>query len=399
MIAASKINLEGFVTIDELAADIASLVELRTTSIRTDEFTTYNGNITYLDAGYIETDEIILNGSDVASNAVSTIGPAIVDSSTGGVSIPFTYLDGSPGSPITFSIADTVYFRQQISAADLAGFTRGRLQGYDEGFADGTPASVAITAAPAPTTPGSNVSKVTVTVTLSDDSATEKYFPNTNVNVANVLNSVTLSGAWSGRKYTATASNGNTASTGNLAFSGSWGSGDNANLYSFTVKDGSTTIISDSINATNRYNAGRAAIGISGSWDGATYTATTVGKATESTVSTTLTAVTVYPRGNGYTVYPRGNTVTVSNYTRVQVNRCGTSHRVPTTLSGPHTIVDEDGYVWRNQYTCSNWKDLYEAVSTYYFDDDGTESTYYRGATGVTVYPGAAAQTYYTIPS
>ena len=150
---------------------------------------------------------------------------------------------------------------------------------------------------------------------------------------------------------------------------------------------------------TQAYDDGRAAIGITGSWNGATYTATTVGKVTESTATTTLTAHDVYQATNGRTIYPRGNTVTVSNYTRTAVDTCGTGHRVPLTLSGPHTIVDEDGSVWRNMYRCSNWDTLYEKKTSYYFDDDGTESTYYRGATGVYVYDRGSKETYYTIPT
>ena len=117
---------------------------------------------------------------------------------------------------------------------------------------------------------------------------------------------------------------------------------------------------------------------LTGGWNGATYTAAA---SNGESVSTTL--------GTTY-VYPRGNSVTVSNYTRTAVDTCGTGHRVPLTLSGPNTIVDEDGYVWRNMYYCSNWDTLYEKKTSYYFDDDGTESTYYRGA---------SRQTYYTIPN
>ena len=142
--------------------------------------------------------------------------------------------------------------------------------------------------------------------------------------------------------------------------------------------DGDSDMLQLRIDASRPYAAGQSSVTLSGSWNGTTYTAAA---SNGESVSTTL--------GTTY-VYPRGNSVTVSNYTRTAVETCGTGHRVPLTLSGPNTIVDEDGYVWRNMYYCSNWDTLYEKKTSYYFDDDGTESTYYRGA---------SRQTYYTIPS
>ena len=217
---------------------------------------------------------------------------------------------------------------------------------------------------------------------------------------------VDLSESWNGATYTVSTTGQTTGHSASITLSATSSIVYNSSTHTYfagaTAEAGGATRAYDATPAesgTEAYDAGRAAIGISGSWNGATYTATTVGKGTESTATTTLTAHDVYQATNGRTIYPRGNTVTVSNYTRTAVDTCGTSHRVPLTLSGPHTIVDEDGYVWRNQYTCSNWDTLYEKKTSCYFDDYGTESTYYRGATGVYVYDRGSKETYYSIPS
>lgn len=66
-------------------------------------------------------------------------------------------------------------------------------------------------------------------------------------------------------------------------------------------------------------------------------------------------------------VYTKGYNDAYGLFVRTGVDVIGTSHRVPLTLSGPNTIVDEDGYVWRNMYYCSNWQDLYEKKTQYYY--------------------------------
>ena len=66
-------------------------------------------------------------------------------------------------------------------------------------------------------------------------------------------------------------------------------------------------------------------------------------------------------------VYTDGYNAAYNSFVRTSVSVIGTSHRVPLTLNGPHTIVDEDGYVWRNMYNCSNWADLYESKTQYYY--------------------------------
>lgn len=354
-ITGGNLVVSGYIKASELAADIAAINQVSMKS-----FDAPTGRVNTLDIALITgtevsvqevnynegsvgdltvTSSLTVGGKNITpSGLVASIGPASVDSNTGGVSIPWSYLNGGQGTPVTFNIASTVYFQQAVAAA-AAG--------------------------------------------------------------------VTVSGSWATNMFTATASNGQGA-VGSFSVGDITSTSVNPNDGRYLTGTVPVTLVGGgsssytptvNINATPSYNAGRAVIGITGSWDGATYTATTVGKDTESTVDTTLIAHDVYQATNGRYIYPRGNEVTVSNYVSKAVDACGTSHRVPTGLDGPHTIVDEDGYVWRNMYRCSSWMDLYEKKTLNYFDTDGTESTYYRGATRVYVYDRGSKETYYSIPS
>ena len=319
-ISGGNLVVSGYVQSSSLESEIAAISEINLHDLVANEAgitTLMATTLTVL--GNTSLGSVTVNGTDLESNAVSSIGPATVDSNTGGVSIPWSYLSGSPGTPVTFNIASTVYFQQAVAAAAAA---------------------------------------------------------------------VTVSGSWATNMFTASASNGQGA-VGSFTVGDITSTSVNPNdghyltgTVPITLVGGGSTSYTPTvnINATPSYNAGASSVTLSGSWDASTRTYT-VTASNGQTVSTTL--------GVTY-VYPRGNSVTLSNYTRTSVDTCGTSHRVPLTLSGPHTIVDEDGYVWRNMYYCSNWDTLYEKKTSYYFDDDGTESTYYQGA---------SRQTYYTIPS
>ena len=68
-------------------------------------------------AEYVQADELVLNGVDVGS-AVGSIGPA---TALGGeITIPWTRLDGTPGTPINFNIADTQFYIDGVAAARAA---------------------------------------------------------------------------------------------------------------------------------------------------------------------------------------------------------------------------------------------------------------------------------------
>lgn len=324
-ITGGNLVVSGYVKASELAADIANISQVSMKS-----FDAPTGRVNTLDIALITgtevsvqevhfnegsagdltvTSSLTLNGADV-SEAINSIGPATTDSQTGNVSIPWTKLNGDSDT-ITFNIASTAYYRQAVAASWA--------NGYSAGVADAAPDGVSITSAATQPAQGAG-------------------------------------GRWYSTVTVVTEKNGETVNT----YTGKY------------------------VDVTNPYNAGvtagAAGVTLSGSWDVSTrtYTATA---SNGQTASTTLGVV---------HVYPRGNPVYVSNYSRILVDTCGTSHRVPLTLSGPHTIVDEDGYVWRNQYTCSNWDTLYEKNTTYYFDADGSQTTYYQGG---------SRETYYTIPS
>lgn len=466
-ISGGNLVVDGYVLASELGADIAALTELRTTSIRTDELVSYDSTLTYITSSYIEADTVVVDGSDIASSAVGSIGPADVSSATGGVSIPWSYVDGSPGTAITFNIANTQYYRDGVAAAYAQGVidggssvsvdgydvsltgspyfnaqnvlmqdievvawsssggstqylsapltvTRSVMSAYNMGLTDGAASVTQRTAVLA-----SAIQLSQNDTGVSNQSTTVYYDNNTNtpsvpiqIDASNVYakgyttgeGDVTVSGAWNGTKYTATATNGATVSTGNLSFSGSWGSGNTANLYSFTVKDGSTTIISDSINASSRYDAGRAVVGISGSWNGATYTATTTGQATAHTVSTTLVS---------HTDYLQGAVIGIPNITAETIVKGGNSYRLPKTVSSASytlqgnrcttTLYRESGGNYyrydtplyfggstRTLYSCSNFDTMYEGSSYTCYKLNGTTSYYYQAGTQIT---------YYTIPS
>lgn len=322
-ISGGNLNVDGYVKADQLASeigDIATLtvqditagqincdgVEAGTLQANTDLTSAGTLNVSGtstladVDAQDVSVSTLNIDGYDIdPANLVASFG---TNTGSGGqISIPVYMADGSEGTPITFNIADTQFYRDAVISA------------YNNGVADGTPDNVSIsTAASAPTAAG-NYQYSTVTI------ITEK-------------------------------------------------NGETVNTYTGKL-----------VNVTAPYNTGAASVTLTGSWNTSTrtYTATA---SNGQTVSTTL--------GVTY-VYPRGNSVTLSNYTRVSVTVPNQSHRVPVSWT-LRTIVDEDGYVWRNVATGITWGNLWDTKTSYYFDDDGTESTYYQGA---------SRQTYYTIPS
>ena len=134
-ITGGNLVVSGYVKASELAADIANISQVSMKS-----FDAPTGRVNTLDIALITgtevsvqevnynegsvgdltvTSSLTLNGADV-SEAVNSVGPASTDSATGGVSIPWTKLNGDSGT-ITFNVADTVYFQQAVSAAYTSG--------------------------------------------------------------------------------------------------------------------------------------------------------------------------------------------------------------------------------------------------------------------------------------
>ena len=132
-ITGGNLVVSGYIKASELATDIANIsyLNLQSGYLQTFDFGSLDGNSVSAATGTIDTfnsDDITaaaltVDGTSITpSNLVTSIGPATVDSNTGGVSIPWSYLGGGSGTPVTFNIASTVYFQQAVAAA-AAGVT------------------------------------------------------------------------------------------------------------------------------------------------------------------------------------------------------------------------------------------------------------------------------------
>ncbi len=363
------------------------------------------------------------------ATGVASFGTA--SASDGHITIPTTLVNGSNGPDITFNIADTAFYQQAVSAAtatgeatgaaSLAGNWSSNLFFAETSTSTQSPASQIIAEFDLPTTISSSALHsgsqtaidITVTATTSSTpggSGSPVNFPIT-VDATPAYNagvdSVNLSESWNGATYTVSTTGQTTAHSASITLSATSAIVYNSSTHTYsagaTAEAGGATRAYDATPAesgTEAYDAGRAAIGITGSWNSSnyTYTASTTGKVTQSTVSTTLVPHDVYQATNGRYIYPRGTAVQVDKFAPVNVDVTGTSHRVPLTVSGPNTIVDEDGYVWRNMYYCSNWQTLYEKTTAQYYEGNGT-ATYYPGAARVYVYDRGSKETYYSIPT
>lgn len=120
VISADKINLEGYVqasyidaekaVVDELVSQTGYAGTIRASTIST------SGNITA--AGAVYGSGLYIGSSAPytnVANAVRSFGTPT--SSNGQISIPWTRLDGTSGTPITFNIADTAYYQDHVGIA------------------------------------------------------------------------------------------------------------------------------------------------------------------------------------------------------------------------------------------------------------------------------------------
>lgn len=204
---------------------------------------------------------------------------------------------------------------------------------------------------------------------------------------------VTLSGSWSGAKYTVTNSaNSRKQEITITTDSGSW-SLDGQYNRTITVKEGNTTVTTVPISAKSVYDVGV----IAGENE---FTATTV-QILGSSVSVTPigTSHTVTPIGTSHTITPVGTYR--SGYKR------GTSHTDAltgyTTFNNGNAIQlfsysdgsyhPEGRAVWRKNGTVST---LYESGGQYGLYEGGDPVTYYEKGTAVTYYEAGTAATYYT---
>ncbi len=120
-VSGGNLTVSGYITSAELETAIASIQELNLSELIANEAGITTLTTTTLKVlGTTSLGSVTVNGTDLESNAVGSVGPASVDSNTGGVSIQWNYLNGNPGTPVTFNIASTVYFQQAVAAAAAA---------------------------------------------------------------------------------------------------------------------------------------------------------------------------------------------------------------------------------------------------------------------------------------
>lgn len=106
IISADHIELDGDTIVTELYGKHLEVGSILASSIESTET---------MIADVLRVNETLsIDGADVSS-AIDSIGPATA--SGGQITIPWTRLDGSAGTPINFNIADTQYYQDGVSAA------------------------------------------------------------------------------------------------------------------------------------------------------------------------------------------------------------------------------------------------------------------------------------------
>ena len=468
-VSGGNLVVDGYILSSELESAIASLAYVQMLEMYAHTGTIDNLTTTNITAlGTTSLGSVTVNGTDLESNAVSAFGTPIATGGT--ISIPFTYLDGSSGTPITFNISDTAFYQNGVASAYAQGVidggssvtvdgieielvgspyfnaqnvlmqdiqakawhydggggtsylgtdtaTRSVMPAYNMGYTDGVASVVQRIATDAGSVTlsssdrGSSVSKTT-TVTY-DDADTTSNVPIT-IDASAVYtagqNSIQMLKSWNSATATISrVTSGGTINNITVTVSASAGITYNQSAHTYTASaqasaDGSVRDSDTATSGTDAYDDGRAAIGITGSWNGATYTARTTGQATAHSVSTTLVS---------HTDYKQGAVVGVPNFTAETIIKGGTSYRLPKTVSSSSytlqgnrcttTLYRESGGNYyrydtplyfggssRTLYTCSNFDTMYEGSSYVCYQPNGTSSYYYQAGSSFT---------YYTIPT
>lgn len=266
-VSGGNLTVDGYILANELESAIATIEQVQMLDMYAGTGTIENltvGGLRVNDTASFGT--VTVNGTDLESNAVSSIGPATVDPQTGGVSIPWSFLDGNSGQPITFNIASTVYFQQAVAAAQSAGWT----QGYSDGVDAATPTSISASSASAPTHISSGWTSTTTLTPYVDETAGTPFSGTINVDapysagVTSGQNNVQINkGGWdtNNKKIEFTKSVG-TASTKSVVLSGLVGTYDPTNKkYVVSIYDDGTrwTGLDVDVGATDAYAAGWAA--------------------------------------------------------------------------------------------------------------------------------------------
>ena len=274
-VSGGNLVVSGYILSSELETDIAAISYLNLHDLDANEIgATKISTASLYVTGSTSLGSVTVNGTDLESNAVSSIGPATVDSNTGGVSIPWSYLSGGSGTPVTFNIASTVYFQQAVAAAAAAVTVSGSWatnmftatasngQGAVGSFTVGDITSTTVNPNDGHYLTG------TVPITLVGGGSAS-YTPTVNIDATPAYNagaaSVTVNvvkGSWSGGNITFSPSSGSGTSA-SVSLLGTHGVYDATNKkYTVTIWDGDTshgTGCQVPVNASAAYAAGWAA--------------------------------------------------------------------------------------------------------------------------------------------
>ena len=124
-ISNGNLVVDGYVTAAGLKTAIGNIDELSTQNLLADYLGVGSGGINAqgdiicdgLNAPSVSTSELVVAGVDctLIGDAVASFGTPTA--SGGQISIPWTKVDGTAGTPINFNIADTQYYKDGVSAA------------------------------------------------------------------------------------------------------------------------------------------------------------------------------------------------------------------------------------------------------------------------------------------
>lgn len=127
-ISNGNLVVDGYVTAAGLKTAIGNIDELNTQNLLADYLGVGSGGINVqgdiicegLNASSVSTSELVVAGVDctLIGDAVASFGTPTA--SGGQISIPWTKVDGTAGTPINFNIADTAFYQHGVSASVLS---------------------------------------------------------------------------------------------------------------------------------------------------------------------------------------------------------------------------------------------------------------------------------------
>lgn len=357
-IQASKINLEGYVTVSELDAEKARFDNLTSGTLHATALSATllqaTGNLNVGGTNYSATTLKI--GSVVSATVLSSSRATIelnhshsiefqINNTTGDVTATIGSAQATDGTD-SFNIADTEFFQTAASAGYTEGLNAvtivkgswsGGIISFTKSAGTASTKTISLSAGSVTWGTGDNVNKASVPIndwngssststgyTVTVD-ATTRYNAGYSSGETAGKNAVTITkGAWSGGRISFTKSEG-TASTKSISLSAgstTWGTGDNVNKASVPINDtngssSTSTGYTVTVDATTRYNAGysagetagkNAVTIVKGSWDsgGISFTKST---GTQSSAAIQIATETATWSGNLATVQLRDSTI------------------------------------------------------------------------------------------